>query len=152
MIDHAWGRESFLMEDIKNYRSKSHSVSFLQILPRDYEYEEAAVVMAEMAIHGCLELYKRHVITNKVWIGVGLSITIDIVIAVSAVNRRVVGSSPTWGATKKHATACFFHTCFYSLAKHNRFVGVTTPFTTPYFHDICILFTNKIYFWPHDAS
>lgn len=73
MIDHAWGRESCLMEDIKNYHSKSHSVSFSQILPRDYEYEEAAVVMAEMAIHGCLELYKRHVITNKVWIGVGYS-------------------------------------------------------------------------------
>jgi len=73
LIDHAWGRESCLMEDIKNYHSKSHSVSFSQILPRDYEYEEAAVVMAEMAIHGCLELYKRHVITNKVWIGVGYS-------------------------------------------------------------------------------
>ena len=73
LIDHAWGRESCLMEDIKNYHSKSHSVSFSQILPRDYEYEEAAVVMAEMAIHGCLELYRRHVITNKVWIGVGYS-------------------------------------------------------------------------------
>ena len=73
MIDHAWGRESCLMEDIKSYRSRGHSVSFSQILPRDYEYGEAAVVMAEMAIHGCLEMYKRHVITNKVWIGVGYS-------------------------------------------------------------------------------
>lgn len=73
MIDHAWGRETCLMSDIKKYRSKSHSVSFSQILPRDYDYEEAAVVMAEMAIHGCLELYKRHVITKKVWIGVGYS-------------------------------------------------------------------------------
>lgn len=73
MIDHAWGRESCRMEDIKKYRSKSHSVSFSQILPRDYEYSEAAIVMAEMAIHGCLELYKRHVITKKVWIGVGYS-------------------------------------------------------------------------------
>lgn len=73
MIDHAWGRETCLMSDIKKYRSKSHSVSFSQILPRDYEYEEAAVVMAEMAIHGCLELYKPHVITKKVWIGVGYS-------------------------------------------------------------------------------
>lgn len=73
MIDHAWGRETCLMSDIKKYKSKSHSVSFSQILPRDYEYSEAAVVMAEMAIHGCLELYKRHVITKKVWIGVGYS-------------------------------------------------------------------------------
>jgi DNA polymerase V len=61
------------MSDIKQYKSKSHSVSFSQILPRDYDYDEAAVVMAEMAIHGCLELYKRHVITKTVWIGVGYS-------------------------------------------------------------------------------
>ena len=61
------------MEDIKNYHSKSHSVSFSQILPHDFEYSEAAVAIAEMAIHGCLELYKRHVITNRVWIGVGYS-------------------------------------------------------------------------------
>jgi DNA polymerase V len=73
LIDHAWGRETCLMEDIKKYRSKSHSVSFSQILPRDYAYDEAAVVMAEMAIHGCLELYKRHVITQKLWIGIGYS-------------------------------------------------------------------------------
>ena len=73
MIDHAWGRESCLMSDIKKYKSSSHSVSFSQILPRDYTYDEAAVVMAEMAIHGCLELYKRHVITKTVWIGIGYS-------------------------------------------------------------------------------
>ncbi len=73
LIDHAWGRETCLMSDIKKYRSKSHSVSFSQILPRDYDYDEAAVVMAEMAIHGCLELYKRHVITSKLWIGIGYS-------------------------------------------------------------------------------
>lgn len=73
LIDHAWGRESCLMEDIKNYRSKSHSVSFTQILPRDYCYDEAEVVLAEMAIHGYLELYKRHVITKTVCIYVGYS-------------------------------------------------------------------------------
>ena len=73
MIDHAWGRETCLMKDIKNYRSKNHSVSFSQILPRDYEYEEAQVVMTEMAFHGCLELYKRHVVTKRVWIGIGYS-------------------------------------------------------------------------------
>lgn len=71
LIDHAWGRESCLMEDIKNYRSKSHSVSFSQILPRNYTYEEARVVMQEMILHGCHELMRRKVITQKVWIGVG---------------------------------------------------------------------------------
>ena len=71
LIDHAWGRESCLMEDIKNYRSKTHSVSFSQILPRNYTYEEARVVMQEMILHGCHELMRRKDITEKVWIGVG---------------------------------------------------------------------------------
>lgn len=73
LIDHAWGRENCLMEDIKNYRSKSHSVSFSQILPRDYSFEEARIVLREMVLHGCHELMRRHVITQKVWIGIGYS-------------------------------------------------------------------------------
>ena len=73
LIDHAWGRETCLMEDIKNYRSKSHSVSFSQMLLRDYDFNEGAVAMAEMAISGCLELFKRRVITNKIWIAIEYS-------------------------------------------------------------------------------
>lgn len=71
LIDHAWGRESCRMEDIKNYRSRTHSVSFSQILPRDYSYEEARIVIQEMILHGSHELMKRQVITQKIWIGIG---------------------------------------------------------------------------------
>lgn len=71
LIDHAWGREPCLMEDIKNYRSKSKSVSFSQVLSKDYTYEEAKLVMMEMVIHGCQEMMRRKVITNKVGIFVG---------------------------------------------------------------------------------
>ena len=71
LIDHAWGRETCLMEDIKNYRSKSHSVSFSQILPKDYDYSQARVVMKEMVLNGCHELMKRGVISKKIWIGIG---------------------------------------------------------------------------------
>ncbi len=73
LIDHAWGRESCRMEDIKNYTTKSRSVSFSQILPRDYSFEEARVVMREMVLHGCHELMKRGVITKTVAIGIGYS-------------------------------------------------------------------------------
>ena len=73
LIDHAWGRESCLMEDIKSYRAKAHSVSFSQILPRDYDYEEARLVLREMVLHGCHELLRRHVVTQKIWIAVGYS-------------------------------------------------------------------------------
>ena len=71
LIDHAWGRESCCISDIKNYKTKSKSVSFSQILPRDYAYEEAKTVMIEMAYNGCRELMKRKVITKKVWVGIG---------------------------------------------------------------------------------
>ena len=71
LIDHAWGRENCRISDIKNYKTKSKSVSFSQILPRDYAYEEAKTVMIEMAYNGCRELMKRKVITKKVWVGIG---------------------------------------------------------------------------------
>jgi DNA polymerase V len=73
LIDHAYGRESCLMEDIKNYKSKSKSVSFSQILPRDYTYEEARVVLNEMLFNGTRELMKRKVITNKLDVIIGYS-------------------------------------------------------------------------------
>jgi len=73
MIDHAWGRESCRMSDIKEYKTSSHSLSFSQILPRDYSFEQARTVMEEMVIHGCQKLMERKEITRKLWIGVGYS-------------------------------------------------------------------------------
>lgn len=73
LIDHAWGRESCTIADIKSYKSKSRSVSFSQILPRDYSFEEAKIVITEMAQNGALELVKRHVICSRVSIFVGYS-------------------------------------------------------------------------------
>ncbi len=73
LIDHAWGRESCTMADIKSYRSKSHSVSFSQILPRDYSAEEARTVLTEMVLHGSQELRRRRVISDRVSLGIGYS-------------------------------------------------------------------------------
>ena len=73
LYDHAWGREPCLISDIKEYKSKSKSVSFSQILPKDYTYDEAKVVLVEMVQHGCLELMRRHVITHHLSFFVGYS-------------------------------------------------------------------------------
>jgi DNA polymerase V len=73
LYDHAWGRETCLISDIKSYKSKGHSVSSSQILPRDYDLDEARIVMTEMVINGSQEMMRRHVITNKVGIFVGYS-------------------------------------------------------------------------------
>ena len=71
LIDHAWGRETCLISDIKDYKSKSRSVSFSQILPRDYTYGEARTVMQEMAMNGAAELMKRKEVTSRVAVYVG---------------------------------------------------------------------------------
>ena len=73
MIDHAFGRESCTMADIKNYRPKSKSVSSSQILFEDYTFEKAAVVFEEMVRSGCLELVRRHVIAGRISVNVGYS-------------------------------------------------------------------------------
>ena len=73
LIDHAWGREPCTIADIKQYKSKSHSVSFAQILPRDYSFSEAATVITEMVQNGTHELMRRHVVTSKVSVYVGYS-------------------------------------------------------------------------------
>ena len=74
LIDHAWGREPCLMADIKRYKSKSKSVSFSQILPKNYTFEQARTVMKEMALNGAAELMKRKVIAARVSIFVGYSL------------------------------------------------------------------------------
>lgn len=73
LIDHAWGRESCTMADIKSYKAKSKSVSQSQILFSDYTFEKAAIVMDEITLNGCQELMRRHQITNHVGIYVGYS-------------------------------------------------------------------------------
>ena len=61
LIDHAWGRESVTMEDIKGYHSSSNSLSSGQVLPRPYEYEEARNVFLEMIDGLCADMYEKHV-------------------------------------------------------------------------------------------
>lgn len=73
LIDHAWGRESCTIQDIKAYKSKSKSISSSQILFRDYSKKEAAVVMSEMTLAGCQRMLSKHVITNGISIYVGYS-------------------------------------------------------------------------------
>lgn len=71
LIDHAWGRETCLMEDIKNYKTKSKSISNSQILPCGYEYEKALVVFQEMIQEGCYRLARENMATELVHIFIG---------------------------------------------------------------------------------
>lgn len=73
LIDHAWGRETTTIADIKAYKSKNSSVSSGQVLPRDYAYEEGKLVIKEMADLLCLELVDKGLVTESVHLYVGYS-------------------------------------------------------------------------------
>ena len=75
LIDHAWGRESTTIADIKAYRSKSKSLSSSQVLMRDYKYEEARVVAKEMMDQLCLDMAAKKLATDSVSLYVGYSHT-----------------------------------------------------------------------------
>ena len=66
MIDHAWGRETATIKDIKAYRPKNNSISNGQVLSRDYGHDEGRLIVREMADLLCLELVDKGLITESV--------------------------------------------------------------------------------------
>ncbi len=73
LIDHAWGRETTTMADIKNYRPQNTSVSGGQVLECDYTFENGKLVVKEMADLLCLELVEKGLVTNSITLHVGYS-------------------------------------------------------------------------------
>lgn len=73
LIDHAWGRETVTMADIKAYKPKTNSISSGQVLSRDYSYEEGKLIAKEMADLLCLDLVDKGLITNSITLHVGYS-------------------------------------------------------------------------------
>jgi DNA polymerase V len=66
LIDHAWGRETATIADIKSYVPKSTSISSGQVLPCDYEHEKGKLIVKEMADLMCLELVDRDMATDSI--------------------------------------------------------------------------------------
>ena len=73
LIDHAWGKESCTMQDIKNYRTRSRSLSCGQVLMRDYNYDEAIIIVKEMADELSLDMVAAHIVSNNVSLYIGYS-------------------------------------------------------------------------------
>ncbi len=71
LIDHAWGREPCLMKDIKEYKAKSKSISSSQILPCNYSFNDAKIVMREMIQNGCYEMARQNYATDLIHLIIG---------------------------------------------------------------------------------
>lgn len=73
LIDHAWGRESTTIADIKSYKPKSSSLSNGQVLSRDYSFEEARLILKEMTDTLCLDMAQQGLAAQSVTLMIGYS-------------------------------------------------------------------------------
>ena len=71
LIDHANGKESCTIKDIKEYKKKNHSISNSQILFRDYNFKESRIVLSEMINNLVLILNKNNYVTNHIGFKIG---------------------------------------------------------------------------------
>lgn len=73
LIDHAHGRESTTIADIKAYKPKSSSITSGQVLTRDYEYDEGLIIVREMAEALGFELFARGDVSDSISLSLGYS-------------------------------------------------------------------------------
>ena len=71
IIDHAWGYEPCTIDYIKKYRPSSNSLSSGQVLTRPYEYDEALLVLKEMADSLALDLVSKKLVTKQIVVTIG---------------------------------------------------------------------------------
>ena len=66
LIDHAWGYEPVTIEDIKNYKPQSKSLSSGQVLHCPYNYEDTKTIVKDMAEGLAFDLVRKNLITKQI--------------------------------------------------------------------------------------
>jgi len=66
LIDHAWGRETTLISDIKSYKPQSRCITSGQVLPCEYDFEKTKLAVKEMADLMCLDLVDKGLVTESI--------------------------------------------------------------------------------------
>lgn len=71
MIDHAWGRETTTIADIKAFKPKHTSLTSGQVLGCAYDADKALLVVKEMADLLCLDLVDKGLVTQSITLHLG---------------------------------------------------------------------------------
>ena len=71
LIDHAWGWEPCTIADVKAYKPENKSVVSGQVLQNPYTFEQARLVVREMADSLALDLVDKGLVTNQLVLTVG---------------------------------------------------------------------------------
>ncbi len=73
LIDHAWGRESVTMHDVKSYKSTTRSLTQGQVLMSDYSFEKGLIIAKEMMDVMCLDMVDKELVSSSYTLYVGYS-------------------------------------------------------------------------------
>ena len=74
LIDHAWGWESCTIEDVRNYKPTTTSLSSGQVLHEPYNYKKAKLIVKEMTELLTLDMVEKHYVTDQVVLTIGYDI------------------------------------------------------------------------------
>lgn len=73
LIDHAWGREPCTLTDIRSYQPENRSINTGQVIFEDYTYEDALLLVYEMAELLIQQLLEEKLVTRGIALYVGYS-------------------------------------------------------------------------------
>lgn len=93
LIDHAWGRESVTIADIKAYQPKTNCLCSGQVLMRDYSFAEAKLIVKEMVDALCLDLVDKELVTSSISMYVGYSNGLHLAAAKGSASLSTAASS-----------------------------------------------------------
>lgn len=71
LIDHAWGLEPCTIQQVRDYKPEGHSMTNGQVLPCDYTFHEARMVLREMVDASVLELVANGMVCERIFLSVG---------------------------------------------------------------------------------
>ena len=93
LIDHAWGRETTTIADIKAFKPKHNCLTSGQVLACDYGYEDCKLVVKEMADLLCLDLVEKGLVTESVTLYLGYSNRLEMAPANGTTRIHIATSS-----------------------------------------------------------
>lgn len=126
LIDHAWGRETTLMQDIKNYHSQTNSLGSGQVLGCDADFEGGKLIVKEMCDLLSLELVEKGLVTDSITLHIGYNNRFD--------------KKPAHGTTRLTMTTSSARTLIGAAASlYERIVDRYTPI-----HRFTVTFNNVL--------
>lgn len=71
LIDHAWGWEPCTIEDVRQYKPLTNSLSSGQVLHEPYDYKKTKLIVREMIELLTLDMVDKHYVTDQIVLTIG---------------------------------------------------------------------------------